>query len=59
MSSKVTLSLVAPFLCALVAAQNGSAEAYSADDLVRIAIERNRELQATQQRVVEAGGLLR
>lgn len=59
MSSKVTLSLVAPFLCALVAAQNGSAEAYSADDLVRIAIERNRELQATQQRVVEARGLLR
>jgi len=59
MSSKVTLSLVAPFLCALVAAQNGSAQAYSADDLVRIAIERNRELQATQQRVVEARGLLR
>jgi cobalt-zinc-cadmium efflux system outer membrane protein len=59
MSSKVTLSLVAPFLCALVVAQNASAQAYSADDLVRIAIERNRELQATQQRVVEARGLLR
>lgn len=59
MSSKVTLSLVAPFLCALMAAQNGSAQAYSADDLVRIAIERNRELQAAQQRVVEARGLLR
>ena len=59
MSSKVTLSLVAPFLCALVVAQNASAQAYSADDLVRTAIERNRELQATQQRVVEARGLLR
>lgn len=59
MSSKVTLSLVAPFLCALVVAQNASAQAYSADDLVRIAIERNRELQAMQQRIVEARGLLR
>ena len=59
MSLKVTLSLVAPFVCALVAAQNTSAQVYSADDLVRIAIERNRELQATQQRVVEARGLLR
>ncbi len=59
MSSKVTLSLVAPFLCALVVGQNASAQAYSADDLVRIAIERNRELKAMQQRVVEARGLLR
>jgi outer membrane protein, heavy metal efflux system len=59
MSFKVTLSLVAPFFCALVAAQNGSAQSYSADDLVRIAIERNRDLQAAQQRVVEARGLLR
>ncbi|HNY38948.1 MAG TPA: hypothetical protein PKJ41_01075 [Bryobacteraceae bacterium] len=59
MSSKVTLSLVAPFVCALAAAQNASAQAYSSDDLVRIAIERNRELQATQQRVAEASGLLR
>ncbi len=59
MSSKVTLSLVAPILCALVAAQNVCAQAYSADDLARIAIERNRELLAAQQRVVEARGLLR
>ncbi|OHE77672.1 MAG: hypothetical protein A2107_13215 [Verrucomicrobia bacterium GWF2_62_7] len=59
MSSRVTLSLVAPLLCALVGVQNGSAQAYSADDLVRSAIERNRELQAMQQRVAEARGLLR
>ena len=59
MSSKVTLSLVAPIVCALVVAQNASAQTYSANDLVRIAIERNRELLAIQQRVVEARGLLR
>ncbi|MBI4905175.1 MAG: TolC family protein [Acidobacteria bacterium] len=59
MSSKVTLSLVAPFVCALVVAQNASAQVYSANDLVQIAIERSRELQAMQQRVVEARGLLR
>jgi len=59
MSSRATLSLVAPVVCCLVMAQHTSAQTYSADDLVRIAIERNRELQAMQQRVAEARGLLR
>lgn len=59
MSLKVTLSLVAPLVCALAAAQSASAQSFSADDLARIAIERNRELQAARQRVAEARGLLR
>ena len=46
-------------MCAPVVAPRTRAQAYSADDLVRFAIEKNRELQATHQRVVEARGLLR
>jgi cobalt-zinc-cadmium efflux system outer membrane protein len=46
-------------LCAMAAPPQSSGQAYAVNDLIQIAVERNRELPAMRQRVVEARALLR
>ena len=56
---KVSVSLLMLPLCAMAAPPQPSGQAYAVNDLIRAAVERNRELLAIRQRAVEARGLLR
>ena len=54
----VSVLLMLP-LCAMAAPPQPSGQAYAVNELIQTAVERNRELLAVRQRVVEARGLLR
>ena len=56
---KVSVSLLMLPLCAMAAPPQSSGLAYAVNDLIRTAVERNRELLAIRQRAVEARGLRR
>jgi outer membrane protein, heavy metal efflux system len=56
---KVSVSLWMLPLCAVAAPPQPGGQVYAVHDLIRTAVERNRELQAMRQRAVEARGLLR
>ena len=56
---KVSLSLLVLPLCAMAAPPQPSGGTRAVHDLIQTAVERNRELLALRQRVVEARGLLR
>lgn len=56
---KVSVSLLMLPLCAIAAPPQQSGKVYAANDLIQSAVERNRELLAVRQKVVEARGLLR
>ena len=59
MPLKVSVSLLILPFWAMAAPPQPSGQVRAVDDLVRTAIERNRELLAVRQKVVEARGLLR
>lgn len=56
---KVSVSLLMLPVWAAAASTETSGPAYSVNDLVKLAVERNRELLAIRQKVAEARGLLR
>lgn len=56
---KVSVSLLMLPLSAMAAPPQYSGQVYAVNDLIQIAAERNRELLAARQSVVEARGLLR
>lgn len=56
---KVSVSLMMLPMCAMAAPSQPSGQAYAVNDLIRTAVERNRELLAIRQRVAEARGLHR
>ncbi len=59
MPCKVSVALLSLQLCAMAASPQSSGQAYAVNDLIQTAVEKNRELLAQRQRVVEARGLLR
>jgi hypothetical protein len=59
MPLKVSVSLLILPFCAMSAPPQSSGPARAVNELIQTAIERNRELLAVRQRVVEARGLLR
>ncbi len=56
---KVSVSLLTLPFCVMAAPPQESGRAYAVNDLIQTAVERNRELLAMRQKVVEARGLLR
>ncbi len=56
---KVSVSLLLLPFCAMGAAPQPGGRVHAVNDLIRTAVEKNRELLALRQRVVEARGLLR
>jgi cobalt-zinc-cadmium efflux system outer membrane protein len=59
MPLKVSVSLLILPFCAMAAPPQSGGQAHAVDELVRTAVERNRELLAVRQRVAEARGLFR
>jgi len=56
---KVSVSLLMLPVCALAVSQEPRGPAHSVNDLIKLALERNRELLASRQKVAEARGLVR
>ena len=56
---KVSVSLLLLPFCAVAAPPQASGQVRAVNDLIQTAVERNRELLALRQKVVEARGLLR
>jgi len=56
---KVSVSLLILPFCVLAAPPQSGGQAFAVNDLIQTAVEKNRELLAVRQKVVEARGLLR
>ncbi len=59
MPLKVSVSLLILPFCAMAAPPQSSGQALAVNELTQLAVERNRELLAVRQKVVEARGLLK